>query len=372
MVSGVGVTLVRLADALMARGHHVRVYAPSYPMELGVRDRAEVFRVPSVPFFLYRDVQWAFPRLKNVIEDARGFRPDLVHVATEFSLGVTGLKVARALDVPVVASAHTDYEQYAAKYYGVGWAIRAGWHYMRWFYGQAETVLCPTRLFERHMNRRGVHHTGIWSRGIDAGLFHPRFRSDAYRSRFGAGERDLLVTYVGRIAREKNLDMLLDAWELLGTRHHNAQLVLVGRGPLEDDIRRRAVPRVQLAGLLPQGRELAEAFASADLFVFPSTSETFGNVLLEAMASGLPSVVAAAGGVLEMTRHGDNSWLVEPDDVDALRAGLDRLMSDRALRLQLATGALATARGRSWDRVYDRLVEDYRNIVHGPIVTRAA
>lgn len=372
MISGVGVTLVRLADALMSRGHQVRVYAPTYPIPDHQRERPEVFRVPSVPFFLYPDVQWAFPRTREIIHDARNFSPDIIHCATEFSLGVTGLKVARELGLPAIASAHTDYEQYAARYYRVGWAIKAGWHYMRWFYGQAGLVLCPSRVFERHLNRRGITNTGIWSRGIDGQAFNPALRRDSYRRSFGAGPDDLIVTYVGRIAREKNLDLLLDAWELLGARRRGAQLVLVGRGPLQEEIRARRVPGVHLAGEVRQGPDLGAAYASADIFVFPSTTETFGNVLLEAMASGLPSIVAAAGGVLEFARHGDNSWLVEPDSAESLLGGLERLLDDEVLRSQLAAGALATARSRTWASVYDKLVADYLKTIDTHPEVRAA
>ena len=179
MVSGVGVTLRRLADSLMRHGHQVRVYTPSYQVPEGQTDRPEVMRVPSVPFFLYPDVRFGFPRMRSVLQDVRGFAPDLVHAATEFSLGVSGVKAAHAMGVPIIASAHTDYEQYATKYYRVGWVQRAGWHYLRWFYGQADTVLCPSRSFERHLNVRGVKNTGIWSRGIDTATFHPRHRSEA-------------------------------------------------------------------------------------------------------------------------------------------------------------------------------------------------
>lgn len=371
MVSGVGVTLRRLTDSLQARGHSVRVYSPAYPIPDGMVERPEAFRVPSVPFFLYPDVRWAFPRMSEVVQDARRFGPDLVHVATEFSMGVTGVKVARALGLPVVASAHTDYEQYADRYYRVGWAIGVGWHYLRWFYGHTATVLCPSHHFERHLNCRGVLNTGVWSRGIDSERFHPRYRSADFRRAVGAGERDIVVTYVGRIAREKNLLLLIDAWELLGADRRGAQLVLVGRGPLEHEIRERAVPGVHLVGL-KRGDDLATAYASADLFAFPSTTETFGNVLLEAMASGLPPLVAAAGGVLEIARHGINSWLVEPDSTDALVAGLARLLVDEPLRRRLSAGALDTARERSWRSVDDELVADYRQVLARGSRRRAA
>jgi phosphatidylinositol alpha 1,6-mannosyltransferase len=368
MVSGVGVTLLRLTEALQARGHQVRVYSATYPLP-PEGDRPEVHRSPSVPFFLYPDVQWAFPRLRDVVEDLSRFRPDVVHVATEFSLGIAGVKAARQLGIPIVASAHTDYDQYAVRY-GVTWALRAGWHYLRWFYGQAHRVLCPSRIYEEHLHSRGVTRTGVWSRGVDPGEFHPRFRSEAYRARFGVAANDLLVTYIGRIAREKNLELLLRAWETLVGSRGGAQLVLVGRGPLEDEIRRRELPGVHVTGLM-KGRELAEAYASADIFTFPSPTETFGNSLLEAMGSGLPSLVAAAGGVLEFAEHGRNAWLVAPNSTEAITDGLGRLLADAALRRRLAEGALQTAGERRWDVVYDRLVADYRAAASSRVIAAA-
>jgi glycosyltransferase involved in cell wall biosynthesis len=370
MVSGVGVTLLRLTEALESRGHQVRVYSATYSLPDGAPDRPEVHRSPSVPFFLYPDVQWAFPRLREVVEDLEKFSPDIVHVATEFSLGIAGVKAARQLGIPIIASAHTDYDQYAARY-GVTWALRAGWHYLRWFYGQAHRVLCPSRIYEEAVHTHGVTHTGIWSRGVDPDVFSPRFRSDAYRAAFGLGPGDLLVTYIGRIAREKNLGLLLEAWETLAPERGSAKLVLVGRGPLEDEIRRREIPGVHVSGLL-QGPALSAAYASADVFAFPSATETFGNSLLEAMGSGLPSLVAASGGVLEFAEHGGNAWLIEPDSAPAIAEGLRRLLGDPALRHRLAAGALGTARERDWGSVYDRLLEDYRAAIAAKGATRAA
>jgi glycosyltransferase involved in cell wall biosynthesis len=360
MVSGVGVTLRRLADSLMRRGHAVRVYSASYNLP-DSGDRPEVCRSASRPFFLYPDVQWAFPRHRALMEDVQRFRPDVIHLATEFAMGYAGSRVARQLGIPMVASAHTDYEQYASRY-RVDWAIRAGWRYLRWFYSQADMVLCPTRIYEQHLHSRGVTHTGIWSRGVDAHLFHPEYRSNAYRAALGARHGDPVITYIGRLAREKNLELLLDAWTSIRSRYPSARLVLVGQGPLEEEIAGRGLAGVHLTGLLT-GRDLAEAYASADLFAFPSVTETFGNVLLEAMASGLPTVVAAAGGVLEFVRHGRNSWLVEPNSADAMADGVARLLDDIPLRRGLAEGGLATARSRGWDMVDDRLLEDYARIV---------
>lgn len=369
MVSGVGVTLVRLVDALRARGHQVRVYSASYDLPPGVLDRPEAHRSASIPLFLYPDVQWAFPRTRAVLEDIRAFAPDVIHVATEFAMGVTGLKVARQLGVPVVASAHTDYEKYAARY-GLDWVMGAGWKYLRWFYRQTGVVLCPSGVYERHLNARGIRNTGIWTRGVDTELFHPRFRDAAYRESLGLGPRDLLVTYVGRIAREKDLDLLIQAWQMLG-RRDDARLVLVGRGPMEAELARREIPGLVLAGL-KEGSDLTAAYASADVFAFPSTTETFGNVLLEAMASGLPCLAAAAGGVVEFARHGSNAWLVDQGDSHAIAGGLERLLADEDLRRALANGARKTACERRWDLIFDELEEQYRVLADGMFAEQAA
>ena len=159
MISGVAVTLRRLADSLTARGHEVRVYSATYPLPAGQPDRPEAHRSSSVPLFLYPDVQWAFPRFGEVLEDATRFRPDVVHVATEFAMGVTGARVARRLGVPLVASAHTNYDQYAGRY-GMDWVLRPGWRYLRWFYSQASLVLCPSRFYQDYLHVRGVPRTG--------------------------------------------------------------------------------------------------------------------------------------------------------------------------------------------------------------------
>ena len=359
MVSGVGVTLRNLTGALQARGHEVRVYTATYQSPDGAPTPAEVYQAPSVPLFLYPDVQWAFPRTRDLVADLARFSPDVTHVATEFAMGLAGLKASRQLGIPVVASAHTDYEKYASRY-GVEWAWKMGWTYLRWFYGQTSRVLCPSRVYEQHLRSRGVAHTGLWTRGIDCDQFNPRHRSDAYRECFGVGPDDTLVTYVGRLAAEKDLEQLLDAWTMLAPLRGNAQLALVGQGPMMREIAERRIPGVHLTGLL-KGRELAEAYASADVFAFPSTTETFGNVALEAMASGLAGAVAGVGGMLDFCDDGSNSLLVKPQDTGHMAHQLARLLHDTPLRKRLAAGALATAAGRRWDAICEGVTSEYVN-----------
>ena len=361
MVSGVGVTLLRLVNALEKRGHSLRIYTANYALPEGTADRPEVHRSTSVPFFLYPDIQWAFPRARDIEDDLAAFQPDVVHVATEFAMGLAGLKAAERLGIPVISSAHTDYQKYAYRY-GVPWVLDIGWIYGRWFYNRTAKVLCPSRLYEEYLHTRGILHTGVWTRGVDPEEFNPAFRSESYRQSFGVRPDDLLVTYIGRLAKEKDLGRLLDAWRSLGNRKGNAQLVLVGKGPMGDDLERRPIAGVHLAGLR-HGRALGEAYASADLFVFPSCTETFGNSLLEAMGSGLPSLAVADGGVLEFANQGANALLVKPRDTGALLTGLQRLLQDAELRHRLGEGGLKTAEERAWGPIYDQLLADYQWVV---------
>jgi glycosyltransferase involved in cell wall biosynthesis len=360
MVSGVANTLLRLVEALEERGHAVRVYSATYPLD-GMPDRPEVHRSPSRPLLVSPEVQWAFADHGAIRADLARFAPDLVHVVTEFAMGVAGLRAARALGVPLIASAHTDYERYAGRY-GLAWTVGPGWHYLRWFYRNASRVLAPSGVYERHLRARGVAHTGIWTRGVDSSRFHPGYRSNDYRRSCDCGPDDVLVTYVGRLAPEKGLDVLLDAWYRLGDRRRGARLAFVGRGLMEPEIRRRALPGVFIKEFR-RGAALAEAYASADVFAFPSGTETFGNVLLEAMASHLAPVAVADGGLVDYAEHGRNALLVPPGDAQAFAEALGRLIGDPQLRRRLAQAGRHTAEARSWSAVDDRLLEEYRSVI---------
>jgi phosphatidylinositol alpha 1,6-mannosyltransferase len=238
MVSGVSLTLARTVDALRQRGHAVRVYTASYSLPDGDGDRPEVHRSPSQPFLLSPEVQWATPDQRAIEDDLARFAPDIVHVATEFPIGFAGLRAARRLRRPVVISAHTDYEEYASRY-RVGWAVAPGWVYLRWFYRQAAAVLAPTEQYAERLRRRGVGRVGVWTRGIDTERFAPSFRSARYRRDLGIGPDELVVAYVGRIAPEKGIDRLLDAWEIAAALHPKAHLVFTGSGSMEPAVRER-------------------------------------------------------------------------------------------------------------------------------------
>lgn len=363
MAGGAARTLERAVAALAARGHAVRVYASTCPLPAGVSERPEVHRSPSRPRFVPPGVQWGRRRHSGILADLAGFEPDVVHCFTEFRMGLAGAQAARALGVPLVASAHTDCGRSAGRL-GLGLLEQLGWHYHRRFYERARLVLAPGRGYEAHLRARGVRHTGIWGRGVDSTEFHPAFRSDAWRARFGVGRADVLVTCVGALAREQGVPLLLDAWARLSRRHAGAHLVFVGRGAMEGAIRGRALPRLHLAGLL-RGSALATAYASSDLFVQPFPGESLDNTILEALASGVASVSVGTGTVLDRALDRQDTLLVPPADPAALAATLAAAIADPGLRRRLQAAGLATARARGWNPAIDRLLEDYARVVGG-------
>ena len=206
---------------------------------------------------------------------------------------------------------------------------------------------------------------------MDLETFSPVHRSQAWRQGLGFAEDDVIVLNVGRLGPEKGIGTLLDAWEQLGSIRHRARLVFVGAGMMEPEIARRDLPDVHMLGVR-HGSQLSAAYASADLFVLPSATETFGNVLLEAMASGLPSVVVAAGGPTELAVHGESAWFVPPNDAAGMSQGLARLIAGRELRSRLAREARATAVRHSWPSACDALLSAYREAHNASLARRAA
>jgi glycosyltransferase involved in cell wall biosynthesis len=202
-------------------------------------------------------------------------------------------------------------------------------------------------------------------------MFSPTHRREATRAALGVAPDESMLLYVGRLAAEKNLHLLLEGWQRVFARHPRARLVVVGTGPLEEALQTDVPAGVILAGVRT-GPELSAIYAAADCFAFPSSTETFGNVLLEAMSSGLPALAVRAGGVLDFAVHGVNAWLVTPDSVPALAEGLEALLDDPALRERLRAGALATAGQRDWQAIFDGVVTEYQRAIQLSAIDRAA
>lgn len=373
-LNGVSRTLDRLVRAIQVRGGAVRVYTttdPEVPADAPPEDA--IWRRPSIPFWAYPQLRMAAPVLGRAYRDVRRWRPTLIHAATPFGMGLAGRSCARALGVPLVTSYHTSFNEYA-KFYRLGVLSQPGWAFIRWFHNSGARTYVPTRAVLEELRALGLERLAIWGRGVESRRFHPRFRTAEWRARLGADDDTVVVAYVGRLAAEKGLDTALAAMQRIVARRASGQpgaggprrilFAVAGDGPYAMQCRRAAppAPLSHFAGRL-EGRALSEFYASADLFVFPSATDTFGNVLLEAMASGLPVIAADVGPTREILARGAG-LTVPAGDAAALAAAIEMLAADPERRATMAAAGTAHAATCSWERIFDDLVADYRQVIH--------
>lgn len=353
-LNGVALLLGRLVEAVRARGATVRVYTTSDPAGAEADD---VRRWPSLAFWAYPEHRLALPTQPRVRRELRAWKPTLVHAASPFGMGLAARAAARALRVPFVTSYHTSWSAYS-RFYRMGALQGIAWQYLRWFHNGGARTYCPTRAVERELAARGFRHMAIWSRGVDAARFSPSFRSTALRQQLGMSDDTTLAIYVGRLGAEKGLAVALEGMrDVMGGAPGRVRFAVAGDGPYEAAARRLAHPDTIFMGRLT-GRALSEFYASADVFVFPSTTDTFGNVLLEAMASGLPVIGADVGPTRELLAE-HTGVTFPPGDVSAFAARVLELAASPERRVVLARNAIGFARRCTWDRVWDDLVEDY-------------
>jgi glycosyltransferase involved in cell wall biosynthesis len=359
-IDGITNRLGHTLRCLEAEGHECLLFAPDTALRGFGATR--VVRIPSLPFPPYPGVRVSLPDPRLVAE-LLAFRPDVVHAVGPALLGVMGIAAARGLGLPIVASYHTDFARYLPGY-GLGFAERALWPLIRAVHGPAHVNLCPSRFTQRELELHGVRGVGIWRGGVDAALFHPRRRSLAMRVRLAGGrpEGPLLLS-VGRLSAEKNLESFAEILDELP----DARLALVGDGPARGALERAlarqlAAGRVHFAGFL-RGEELARAYASADLFVMPSRTETLGFVALEAMASGLPVVAAHAGGLPDVVQHEENGLLYHPERPREGAEAIRRLLAHEAERRFFARLARKSAESASWPAETRRLLDAYRRAI---------
>ncbi|MGH9885847.1 MAG: glycosyltransferase family 4 protein [bacterium] len=365
-MNGVARTLGRLATELDRRGYAARVYATTDPRSA---PSPAVERWSSVPFWLYPELRLANPKSALVERSLRRWNPTLVHVATPFGLGLAGTKAARRLGIPVASSYHTSFGEYA-KFYGLGALAGPGWRYLRWFHNRTRRTYVPTAAISDDLRSRGFEQLRVWPRGVDADAFSAGCRSDELRRSWLADDDTVVVSYVGRIAKEKSVDVAVDALRRLADRKKNIVPVIVGDGPLEAEIRARAPKGTIFTGRL-SGAALSAAYASSDVLVFPSTTDTFGNVILEGMASGLAVIAADVPQTREVCGH-VHAELFEAGNVAGLADQLERVVSDRESREALKRGSLRHAAACGWKAVFDALFADYEDVIRAAALERHA
>jgi glycosyltransferase involved in cell wall biosynthesis len=356
-INGVANTMRHLVEGLERRGHRVHLVRPRQPdaaplASLGPR-RAETL-VPGLPIPGYRGLRFGLPVYWRLRRAWRTLRPDIAYIATQGPLGHAALNAARSVGTPVVTGFHTQFHQYSS-HYGLGLLTRPIVRTLRHFHNRSDATLVPTEALRQELDQEGFRNVQVFSRGVDTDLFSPHRRSAALRAAWGAQPEDLVSLYVGRIAAEKNLDLALAAFAAIAARHSRARFVLVGDGP-ELERLRRSHPDYVCAGA-KVGNELAEHYASGDLFLFPSLTETFGNVVPEAMASGLAVVAYDYAAARACIRTGHNGLTVPPGDAGAFVDAALTAAGDPSRARAIGAAARSTAEGLSWDRVIAGLEE---------------
>jgi glycosyltransferase involved in cell wall biosynthesis len=354
-VNGVSRTLMQLVRVLEAEGDRVQLVHPDYRDGDGGAASARVV-VRSMPVPFYRELHLPLPPFGRVRATIDQFGPQIIHIATEATLGLAVLKHARARGIPLVTSFHTNFDQYT-EHYRIGWLSGVIWRYLRWFHNEGLETYVPSRATMAILDRRGFERLVLWPRGVDSVLFRPdRPGREKVRLELGFGPEHVVVGHVSRIAAEKNVAYLGAALERLEADWPDrVRVLVVGDGPAREELAAQLGARARFVGYR-SGEDLADHYAACDLFAFASKTETFGNVLLEAMASGLPVVAVRAGGPADTVRPGETGFLVEPtDSPKAMAAALGVLVGDDAERCRMGMRAREFAEGQSWEAIMREL-----------------
>ncbi|WP_058306808.1 glycosyltransferase family 4 protein [Gracilibacillus massiliensis] len=355
-VNGVAKTLGRFTKYLDHSHHSYIVISPKQTKsEISA---GQIYRQSSFPFPLYKDCRISVPNTLHVKDIIKSFQPDIIHLATPFSIGLAGLHIAKKYNIPIVGSYHTDFDHYL-KYYHLTFLAKPLWRYMEWFHQPLHRLFVPSDVTYQQLNQKGFSNLQIWQRGVDMTVFHPYPTTNEIRTKYQIKER-FILSYVGRLAPEKNVELLAKiAKQLPPHLQENIHWLIVGDGPSKATLQKEWDQKVTYTGFLPQG-EVAQLISSSDIFVFPSETETFGNVVLEALATGTPVVAANAGGVKNIIQEGFTGKLCEANDSLSFISAIQSILQDAQWRKQLEENAIRYAQKQRWEDRFQELLQAYQ------------
>jgi glycosyltransferase involved in cell wall biosynthesis len=349
-VNGVARTVGLMVEGLRRRGHGIQLVRPRQ----NDADRAtlesgfEEVLVKGIPIPRYTQLKMGMPSRRSLERAWSAQRPELVHIATEGPLGWSALAAARKLEIPVATDFHTNFDAYS-RHYGFSWFARAVQGYLRRFHNRTDCTMVPTAELAQTLGKDGFERLRVVGRGVNPAVFSPAKRSAELRAGWGAGEDTPVAMCVSRFAPEKNFPLVIETYEAMRAARPDIKLVLVGDGPMSGELKRRNVGYV-IAGRLVNGA-LSAHYASGDIFLFPSTTETFGNVTLEAAASGLGIVAYNYAAAREHLVHERSALLPAFDDKAAFIGNAVRLARDLPMVRRLGRSARAAAEPITWDRI---------------------
>ncbi len=357
---GVSLTLNRWVAFLLEQDVEVLVFGPTIKNpaleHAGTLVAVPSKKLPGRPEYRFSS---SFP--KKARKKLAEFEPDLVHIATPDYLGLKALKWAKKNQVPVVSSYHTHFASYL-KYYKLSLLEPLLWKYLSWFYGNCEHVYVPSLSMAETLREKNIKsELKIWARGIEPELFNPKKRDESWRKERGFDENDVVISFISRLVWEKNLELFADVLNKLKKSYPQAKAMIVGDGPAGSELK-KMLPDAVFTGFLT-GEELAKAYACSDIFFFPSDTETFGNVTLEAMASGLPCIVADATGSRSLVEHGENGYIVSVERSDKFYKFIEKLITEKETREAMSAASLKKAKNYSWEAINRKLLNDYNEVL---------
>ncbi len=357
-INGVTKTLSKLIEYMEARDIQYRVFAPAFKNSTS---NDNIIRFNSIKFLLYPQCRLAIPRYSFVKKELDLFQPDIIHLVTEFNLGLCGLKYAKAHNIPVVSSYETNIPQYL-KYYHLIFLENTSWLFFKWFHGSCDVNYCPSEATLKLLQTKGLNRVDIWERGIEVNNFSPDYRDEGFRESLGINDK-IVFLYVGRVSPEKDLDVFIEVAKRLNHRYMDkVEFMVVGDGPSLKKLRKEVPENFTFTGFV-RGHKLAKIYASSDIFMFTSPTETLGFVVLEAMASGLPLICCDVGGVTENLKDGYNGIACREKSVDDFYNAAEKLINDNDLRKNLAENARRYVMKKDWDNAFDNLIESYKTVI---------
>lgn len=352
---GVARVLYHWIERFEKNNMHCIFFSPSLSIKKQANSR--IYKVPSVPLPMRKTYRLALPGFffKKKLDK---FKPDLMHINCPDPSGTDAIAYARKHHIPIVATYHTHFTSYL-KYYKMEMLEPFIWSYLRKLYNDCDRVYVPSIPVMKELKANGFRNLVYMPHGVESRSFNKSFRSESWRKELGL-KGEIALLYVGRLVWEKDLDILAKAYNSLHKRK-NVKFIIVGEGPIMDELK-TMMPSAIFLGKLT-GKNLATAYASSDIFVFPSTTETFGNVILEAMISGIPCVCANVGGPKGIIKDGFNGMLAKPHDAKDFEKKIVQLIKHPKQREKIADNGLEYANSQTWDKVCHKLFKDYRDVI---------